>query len=391
MTQNFDVAIAGGGVMGSAVAYFLASDPGFRGRVLVVERDPTYATCATTRSWGGFRQQFSTPENIRMSLFGAAFFREAAERLAVGDERPDLGIRVQGYLFLASAAGAAQLVANVRLQRELGADVELLDPPALAERFPWLARDGLVAGAFGPQEGWIDPHALLHAFRRKAIALGVEYRRDEAVGLERDGRRVTGLRLASGERVAAGTVVNAGGPQAAAIAAMAGLELPVRPRKRMTFVFDCRTDLRAAPLTIDPTGVAFRPEGNGYIGIVSPPEENDPDSADLELDYAPFEETVWPTLAARVPAFEEIKLKSAWAGWYDYNTFDQNALLGPHPEVDGLLFCNGFSGHGIQQSPAAGRAIAELILHGGYRSLDLARFGLARVLEGSPLPEANVV
>jgi sarcosine oxidase len=391
MAQNFDVAIAGGGVMGSAVAYFLASDPGFAGRVLVVERDPTYATCATTRSWGGFRQQFSTPENVRMSLFGAAFFREAAERLAVDGERPDLGMRVQGYLFLASPSGAAQLAANVRLQREEGANVELLDLAALAGRFPWLARDDLACGALGPEEGWIDPHALLHAFRRKAISLGVEYRREEVTGLESEGRRVTGLRLASGGLVSAGVVVNAAGPQAAAIAAMAGLELPVRPRKRMTFVFDCRADLRAAPLTIDPTGVAFRPEGGGYIGIVSPPEENDPDSTDLELDYGPFEETVWPALAARVPAFEEIKLKSAWAGWYDYNIFDQNALLGPHPERDGLLFCNGFSGHGIQQSPAAGRAVAELILHGGYRSLDLARFGLARVLAGRPLFEANVV
>ena len=391
MAQGFDVAIAGGGVMGSAIAYFLASDPGFRGRVLVVERDPSYATCATTRSWGGFRQQFSTSENVRMSMFGAAFFREAADRLAVGEDRPELGLRLQGYLFLASAAGAPQLAANVRLQCELGARIELLDLATLTARFPWLSSDNVACGAFGPEEGWIDPHALLHAFRRKAISLGVEYRRDEVVGLERVGRRVTGLRLASGESAAAGTVVDAAGPQAAVIAAMAGLELPVRPRKRMTFVFDCRTDLSAAPLTIDPTGVAFRPEGGGYIGIVSPPEENDPDSADLELDHAPFEEIVWPTLAARVPAFEEIRLKSAWAGWYDYNVFDQNALLGPHPEVDGLLFCNGFSGHGIQQSPAAGRAIAELILHGGYRSLDLARFGLARVLEGRPLYEANVV
>ena len=391
MAQTFDVAIAGGGVMGSAIAFFLASDPGVRGRVLVVERDPSYANCSTTRSWGGFRQQFSTAENVRMSLFGAEFFRQAAERLAVAEERPDLAIRRQGYLFLASPSGAAQLAANVRLQSGLGARVEPLDRDQLAARFPWLSTEGVEAGAFGPDEGWIDPNALLHAFRRKAIALGVAYRRDAVAGLERVGRRVTGLRLASGDAVAAGVIVNAAGPQAAEIAAMAGLELPVRPRKRMSFAFDCRTDLRAAPLTIDPNGVAFRPEGAGYIGIVSPPEENDPDSADLELDYAPFEETIWPTLAARVPAFEEIKLKSAWAGWYDFNVFDQNALLGPHPERDGLLFCNGFSGHGIQQSPAAGRAIAELILHGGYRSIDLARFGLARVLEGRPLAEANVV
>lgn len=388
---GFDAAIVGGGVMGCAVAYFLASDPAFRGRILVVERDPSYAQAATTRSWGGFRQQFSTPENVRMSQFGAAFFRQAGEALAVGDERPDLGMRQQGYLFLASPAGAEQLEANVRLQRELGAEIELLDPAALAARFPWLSLDGLAAGAFGAEEGWLDPHALLHAFRHKAVALGVEFRRDEATSLELEGRRVTGLRLASGERVAAGVVVNAAGPHAARIAATAGVELPVRPRKRNTFVFDCRVDLSGAPLTIDPTGVAFRPEGAGYIGIVSPDESDDPDSSDLDVDYAPFEEIIWPTLAARVPAFAAIKLRSAWAGWYDFNAFDQNAILGPHPEVEGLLFCNGFSGHGVQQAPAAGRAIAELIVHGRYVSLDLARFGVARILEGRPLLEANVV
>lgn len=391
MADGYEVAIAGGGAMGSAVAYFLASDPAFRGRILVVERDPSYSTAATTRSWGGFRQQFSTPENVRMSAFGAAFFREAPERLAVDGERPDLGLRVGGYLFLASAAGADLLAANVRLQQSLDAPVELLDPGALAARFPWLSTEGVAAGAFGREDGWIDPHALLQAYRRKAISLGVEYRRDEAAGLLREGRRVNGLALASGARILASVVVNAAGPHAGALAATAGLELPVRPRKRMTFVFDCRADLSSAPLTIDPTGVAFRPEGTGYIGIVSPEEANDPDSSDLEPDYAPFEETIWPTLAARVPAFAAIKLRSAWAGWYDYNTFDQNAILGPHPEVDGLLFCNGFSGHGIQQSPAAGRAIAELILRGRYVSLDLTRLGAARILEKRPLFEANVV
>jgi glycine/D-amino acid oxidase-like deaminating enzyme len=159
----------------------------------------------------------------------------------------------------------------------------------------------------------------------------------------------------------------------------------------MTYVFDCRADLGMAPLTIDVTGVAFRPEGRQYLAIVSPPAARDPDTEDLEPEYGLFEETIWPALAARVPAFEAIKLTSAWAGLYDYNSFDQNAIIGPHPELGGLLFCNGFSGHGLQQAPAAGRAVAELIVHGAYRSLDLSALGFDRIPADRPLREANVV
>ncbi|MGF1609008.1 MAG: NAD(P)/FAD-dependent oxidoreductase [Kiloniellales bacterium] len=394
MPASTDVAIVGGGVMGSAIAYFLANDPAFDGKVLVVERDPSYANCATTRSWGGIRQQFSTPENVSMSLFGVAFVRQVAELLAVEGEAPDLGFKEQGYLFLASDAGLPILQRNVALQQDLGAAVTLLLPDEIGERFPWLSTDGIAAGALGlANEGWIDPAGLLQGFRRKARSLGVTYLHDEVTAIERDGARVTGLKLRDAGKINCGVVVNAAGPQAGAVAALAGAELPVEPRKRMSYVFDCRTDLLRAPLTIDPSGVAFRPEGQQYLAIISPPEEQDGpcDERDLELDYTVFEEVIWPTLAARVPAFEAIKLSGAWAGHYDYNAFDQNAVLGPHPEIAGLYFCNGFSGHGIQQSPAAGRALAELIVHGTYQTLDLTALGYARLLEGRPLREANVV
>ena len=392
MTRSVDIAIVGGGAMGSAIAYFLMADPAFDGTVLVVERDPSYADCATTRSWGGIRQQFSTRENIEMSLFGVDFVRKAATLLAVGGEAPDLGFKEQGYLFLASPAGLAVLERNVALQQSLGAQVALLRPDEIAARFPWMTVEGLAAGAFGPaNEGWIDPAGLLQGFRRKARALGAVYETDEAVAIRRDGNRVTGLTLKEGGETACGARVNAAGPQAGRVAALAGVDLPVGPRKRMSYVFDCREDLSRAPLTIDANGVTFRPEGSQYIGIVSPPADEDPDCDDLELDYRLFEEVIWPSLAARVPAFEAIKLTGAWAGHYDYNSFDQNAILGPHPEIAGLFFCNGFSGHGIQQSPAAGRALAEHLIHGAYRSLDLSQLGYARIPEGRPVREANVV
>ena len=220
---------------------------------------------------------------------------------------------------------------------------------------------------------------------------GAVYLADEAVSLERQGNRIEAVTLAQGGRIACGNLVDSAGYHAHEVAAMAGIELPIRPRKRFVFVFDCKEPVERAPLLIDPSGVYFRPEGANFIGGVSPPEDQGPDCFDFEIDYRLFEEVVWPTLAERVPAFEAIKLVRAWAGHYDYNTLDQNAILGPHPEIRNFYFANGFSGHGLQQSPAAGRATAELIAHGAYRSIDLTRFGYERVLRGEPIVELNVV
>lgn len=392
MRQSYDVVIVGGAVVGSAIAYFLAASPAFAGSVLVVERDPTYETAATPRSAGGIRQQFSTPENIRMSMFGAEFVKSVAEHLSVNDERADLPFVENGYLFLATEAGLSILRENHATQIALGADIAFLSPSELAARFPWLNVEDIAAGTFGLRnEGWTDPYGLLQAFRRKARALGVDYVKDEPVDLRRSGGRVTAIRLAEGGEIACGTLVDAAGYHAHRIAALAGLELPIRPRKRFVFVFECRDRIEKAPLLIDPNGVYFRPEGAGYICGVSPPEDADPDNLDFELDYSLFEETIWPTLARRVPAFEAIKLGRAWAGHYDYNTLDQNAILGPHPELPNFLVAAGFSGHGLQQSPAVGRAIAELIVYGAYRSIDLTRFGWERVIRGVPIFERNVV
>lgn len=390
--RHFDVVIAGGGIIGSAIAYFLAAEPAFAGSIAVVEPDPTYGEAATPRSAGAIRQQFSTPENIEISRFGIEFIKRAGEHLAVDGEAPDIGFLEHGFLFLASPAGLAVLDANHALQRRHGADVARLGPAALHDRFPWLATDDLGGGTLGLSgEGWFDPFTLLQAFRRKARSLGVVYIKDRVVAMRSTGARVTAVALGGGEDIVCGMVVDAAGPRAAEVAAMAGLTLPVRPRKRLVFVFNCRTEIAGCPLVIDPAGLWFRPESGAFICGISPPEEEDPDCLDFEIDYGLFDRLLWPLLARRVPAFEAIKTTRAWAGHYDYNTFDQNAILGPHPEVANFHFANGFSGHGVQQSPAVGRAIAELITFGGFRSLDLGRFGYARMAAGAPLREINVV
>jgi len=392
MQRSYDVVIIGGGVMGSSAAYWLAADPGFKGSILMIERDPTYKNATTALSLGSIRQQFSTPENVQMSLFGAQFLATIGDYLAVEGEVPDVSYHSGGYLFLATADGLPVLERNHRIQKPLGAENVILTAAELAERFPWMNTTDLAAGSLGLRhEGWLDPYSLLQAFRRKAIALGVTYVKDTVAAISREKGRASSVTLADGGAVGCGIVINAAGPQAGAVAALAGLVLPVRPRKRFIYVVDCRSKVPCANLVIDPTGVFFRPEGGSFLCGVSPPEDEDPECEDFDIDYAMFDQVVWPALANRVPAFAALKAQSAWAGLYDYNTFDQNAIIGRHPGLENMYLINGFSGHGVQQSPAAGRALSELIVAGSFRSLDLGRFSYERITAGAPLKELNVV
>ncbi len=385
--QTADIVIIGGAVIGSAIAYFLKRD-GFQGRVLVVEKDPSYQWCASGRAVAGIRQQFSTPENIRLSQFGVGFFKGLAAEFGAD---ADISFRERGYMVMATPEGRAVLAANVALQKSLGADTELIEPDEIQRRFPWLSVEGIGAAGWGRSgEGWIDPSSLMHLFRRGAVARGAVYVPDEVVGLETRGGRIDGVRLAGGERISTGTVVCAAGWHSAKVAAMAGLALPVRPRKRVVFVVDCPTPLPGAGLMIDPSGLYFRPEGNTFLAGIAPPESNDRDAEDFEIDYAPFEAEIWPRLAQRVPAMETLKLRTAWCCHYDVNTLDHNAILGCHPDLPSFVMACGFSGHGMQHSPGVGRAIAELVIHGRYRTIDVTRLGFERIVAGRPLSEANV-
>ena len=382
MSERTAVAIVGGGVMGSSIAYHLKCDPKFTGRIVVIERDPTYARASSALSASSIRQQFSTPLNIHLSRFGIGFLRRAGELLDV-----DLGLKEPGYLFLASPGGEVVLRANHAIQKAEGCSVELLDPGALTERFPAISASGVALASHGTaNEGWFDGPALMQAFRRKARELGAKYVADEVVRLAP--HKVT---LKSGATIEADAVVLAAGPWSGEVAATAGIALPVEPRRRSVFVFDCRERLPLLPLTIDPSGVWFRPEGRFYIGGTTPAEGNDPAGAPLEVQHQEWDEMVWPVLAERVPAFEAAKVVNSWAGYYEYNTFDQNGVVGRHPKIDSLIFATGFSGHGIQQSPAVGRAVAELIVHGDYRALNLSPFGYERISAGRPVRELNVV
>lgn len=394
MGRNFDVVIVGGGAVGSSIAYWLAADPGFSGTVAVVEKDPTYEFSTTARSNSSIRLQFSTALNIRISQFGIAFLQNLPDYLTVDGDVPDVSYFQGGYLFLAETEAEKRLLLqNHAVQLENGVtEVVALEPDELKQRFPWLNTDGLSLGTLGLKgEGWFDPYGLLQAFKRKARSLGVTYLKDEVVGFGRRGRKIASITLKSGETISCGTVVNAAGAWAGQVAQLAGVDLPVFPRRRLVFVFGCQTEIKGMPLVIDPKGFYMRPEGRYFICGMKPPADQDPNSHSFDVDYSWFDETLWPILAHWVPAFEAVKLERGWAGHYEYNTFDRNALLGYHPGVDNMVFANGFSGHGMQQCPAIGRGIAELIAHGGYRTLDLAEFSVARLVEGKPIIEQYVV
>lgn len=395
MAEHWDVVIAGGAIMGSSTAYFLTRELGPGARILVVEKDPTYARSATTLSAASIRQQFSTPENIRLSRFGIEMIRGLKSEFGPD---ADIGFHEKGYLTLASEAGVPVLEANHRIQQAEGSDIELLGPDELARRHPWMSRDGIALAAYGRSgEGWFDAYLWLDLIRKAARRQGATYVHAAVTGLTRDGGRITGVTLSDGREVACDTFVDAAGPAAGDVAALAGIVLPVEPRKRFVYVVHCRTEVPGLPMLIDGTvvasGVYVRPEGQYHICGVSPSDEEDRRAADddFEVDYTPYEEVIWPALATRIPAFESLKLVRAWAGHYDFNTFDHNAVIGRHPEVTNFVFCNGFSGHGIQQGPAAGRAVAELIAHGGFRSLDLSVFGFDRLAAGRAVKELNVI
>jgi FAD-dependent oxidoreductase domain-containing protein 1 len=392
MTQTTDIVIVGGGAIGASVAYHLAAS-GLGARVLVLEPDPTYARAASALSAASIRQQFSSPVNIKASLFGIEFLRRAGDILAVNGERPEIGLREGGYLFLATQAGQTVLAENHALQTRLGADIAHLDASGLQQRFPWLSTEGLAAGSWGRSgEGWFDGYSLLQAFRKKARALGVEFRKAAVVKLDIAGGTCRGVVLDDGTTVACGQLAIAAGTGARALVGQTGFDIPVHAKKRMIFTFECREALCDFPLLIDPTGVYCRPEGTGYLCGSAPPADADPDAdGDFEVDYQFFDDHVWPALATRVPAFEAIKRGRAWAGHYDMNGFDHNALVGAVPGTSNVWLANGFSGHGLQQSPAVGRYLADRIQGAAATAIDLADLAPQRLLENRPLVEKNVV
>jgi glycine/D-amino acid oxidase-like deaminating enzyme len=382
--------------MGSSTAWFLTENADFDGRVLVVERDPTYEKCSTAHTNSCIRQQFSAPLNVQISQFAADFVKNLRER--IGDARvPDQSIQNYGYMYLADNEGFAQtLRENQKVQLAEGAETELLSPEEIKARYPFYDVDDIVLGSINcKDEGYWDGGTVFDWWRRSAKDRGVEYIANEVVAITKNesGTRVESVTLASGEVVSCGQVVNASGPRGARTAAMAGLEIPVEPRKRFTWIFSAEQPLdRDLPLTIDPSGVHVRQDGPKTY-LAGCPADPDPavDFDDFAMDFNRWESHVWPIIATRIPQFEAIRVVTEWAGHYAYNAFDHNAILGPHTEVENFIFQNGFSGHGLQQSPAMGRGTSEWLTYGAFRTLDLSPFKYDRIPSNRPIIEKAII
>lgn len=381
--------IIGGAIMGSSVAYFLASlAPSTR--ICVIEPDPTYEWCSTLRASGGVRVLFSCPENIRMSLFGRAFIQTFAQSMAVDGRDAPVDWVQGGYLFIVPPGGMGLLTANLRAQQAEGCDVVLMSPRELGQRFASMRVDDLGGGVHSPGDGWCDPNGLLQGFRRKAMALGVRYVTDRVVGLDCAGCAVRSARLASGASIAADAFVNAAGPWAGEVAAMAEMPLPIAPLRRFEHYFTAQAAMERLPYVKDLDRLAFRSEGTGFSGGLV--DGSAARGFDFSIDHDYFERVVWPALAHRFAPFEAVKCHRTWSGLYEQCELDGNPVIGNWPgRRDNFYVVGGFSGHGMMHAPAAGRAIAELIVHGRFESLDLTRLGYARVLRNEPYAEAGIV
>lgn len=394
--SSYDVVIVGGAMYGSSVAWFLADNPDFDGSILVVERDPTYEFASTSHTNSCIRQQFSREINVRVSQFGAEFVKNFRHFMGDDPRVPDVVLQSYGYMYLADTEAFAQVLRDAqKVQAACGAGTKHMSRDEIARDYPFYQLDDVIGANHNLiDEGYFDGNTLFDWWKRSAREKGVEYLANEVVAMTRNaaGTRVDSVTLASGEVVSCGIVVNASGPRAVLTSRMAGIEVPVEPRKRYTFIFSAEKPLdRDLPLTIDPSGVHMRTDGAYYLAGCPPDEDPAVDYDDFVQDHSIWENKVWPVIASRIPQFEAIKLINSWAGHYAYNTFDQNAILGPHSKVGNFVFVNGFSGHGFQQSPAMGRGTAEHITYGEYRTLDLTPFHYDRIENGVRFDEKAVI
>lgn len=375
-------------IVGSFSAWALRQ-AGFGGAITVVEPDPSYRCASTALSAAGIRTQFGTPGNIQMSLVAAQLFRDI--KTTFGDDA-DVGFHEKGYLILGGKHQVAERIAAAEMQRAHGAEIQVLWPDELRARFPGIHVGDIGVATFGARhEGWFDAWSLLQLVRRAARQSGVTYVQAAAAGFDTSDAKVTAVRLADGQRIACDVCVLAAGAWSGRLVAPLGIDLPVVPKKRTVFAFKTPFRLPNFPMLFDTSGLWVRPEGEGYIGGIQPPPEQDPDAdGDFEPQHALLEDTYWPLLATRIPAMEELRLQRAWAGHYEVNTLDHNGVVGPHDGLHNLIFATGFSGHGVMHAPAVGRGVAELVVHGSYRSIDLGPLGWGRIRTATPMPETIV-
>lgn len=387
--NNYDLIIMGGGIIGCAVAYYLITKDS-KLNIAVIEKDSSYSLASTTLSMANIRVQFSLKENILISKYAIECFETFKENMAVEGIEPEIDFRQEGNLFLINEENERMAHEAFHLQKKLHCRVEWWGAEVIKKRFALYKPFQFFAGTFGAHDGYLDPYAMLMAYRRKSSSLGVTYINSEVVDISRNNHGITGVKLISGDQINTRIVINCAGAWAASLSEMAGVSIPVQPRKRQVFVVDPAIKMKEPlPLTILPSGLYFRTETGGKI-LVGKSMDEDPIQYDFSWEQERFYDELWPELAEFVPAFDRLKLIRGWSGLYAENAFDGNAFLGEWPELKGFYLANGFSGHGLQQAPAVGRYISELIL-GQKPILDLSIFSPRRYLDKKPISENVLV
>lgn len=381
--RNFDVILAGGGIMGCAIAYHLLKRDG-QLRVLMVERDSTYVRSSTVLSDGNTRVQFNLEPNIKMSLYGLEVLAGFGEEFGVAD----VGFRQQGNLYLVDEPGREAAEKGLAIQQRLGCGVEWLDREEIVVEYPLLELpENVVGGTLGRQDGSMSPRDVLLAYRKRAVELGATIVEGEVAELLKEGQQMTGLRMANGDVYHSRRVFNVTGAWARRLAVPLGVDLPVVPIKREVYAVETDVAREAIlPMLLLPTGqFVFHEGGGGFVtGGARPGDPLTYD--DFSWSKTRFEEQMWEGLVTYLPSFDRLRVVNGWAGLYAVNTFDGNAILGEWPELKGYYCANGFSGHGFQQCHAVGRYLAELVL-GLPHALDLSVFSASRILEGRPVYE----
>lgn len=388
---SYDVLLAGGGVMGCATAFYLLKADN-RLNVALIEMDPTFARSSTLLSDGNTRLQFNLAENIAMSQYGLEVLQTFSEDMAVEGEKPDPAFRQQGNLFIIDEASYEGALEGLALQQRLGCAVEWLTPEQVQQVYPLYNLKDCAGGTLGRLDGTMSPFAVVMGYKKKALAMGAHWIHGRVVDLctsggETGDRRVTGVRLASGETLNAPVVVNAAGAWAGELARRVGVEIPVLPVKRQVTVFETPVQPEGIlPLLFLPSGLYVIHEGGGHFMAGKSFPDDPMTTEDFEWDRRHFEDRLWEELVEYLPDFDRLKITGGWAGLYEVNTFDGNAILGEWPELKGFYLENGFSGHGFQQCHAVGRYIAERIL-GQTPTLDLSIFSPQRILDDQPVFE----
>lgn len=386
--QKADIIIVGGGVMGSSTAYSLRKN-GYSGRIIVFEKDPIYEFSSTSRSAGGIRQLYTTAINIQISRYSLQVYKNFPKTMEIDGEPFEINFRQRGYLFLGTANMLPALQNQVTLQNQFGVPSEVLSANELLNIIPELYIDDLAGGLYCYEDGYLDPYSVMQGYRKNAQRMGVEYISAEVDMILTEQDQVTGIRLVNGAEYKSPIVINCAGAWGVYLSDKMGIPLPVHPLKRQIFQFDTTKPLqKEMPLTVDPTGVYFRHEGDKILTGFS--EEVEP-GIDFSVKRSLFYDEMWPILASRVKNFEQVKVTSAWAGLYSFNTVDHNAIIGNHPTMKGYYMALGFSGHGMQQAPGVGQGLAELIHNGKYETIDFTPLRYERFAENDLVLEDAIV